>query len=212
VVAIVLTPHQSTLGSGQYVERAEGAASDADRPMHCVAVPSWHRAPGLDQLLADRTRQALAALDADRRRRTSVLFTAHSLPLRAVADDDPYPRQVAESAAGVAALLGLDAEPGLTWGVAWQSAGRTGDQWLGPDLLGEMRRAAAEGATAVVVVPVGFVSDHLEILYDLDVEARGLADSLGLGFARTRSLNDDPRLSAILADVVELAADSTPPA
>jgi protoporphyrin/coproporphyrin ferrochelatase len=209
VVAIVLTPHRSTLGSGQYLERAAVAASAAAPPVRCTVVDSWHRSPGLAELLADRARGVLATLDAEQRRRPAVLFTAHSLPLRAVAEGDPYPRQVAESAADIAAILGFDAEPGLTWGVAWQSAGRTADPWMGPDLLAEMRRAAAEGATAVVVVPVGFVSDHLEILYDLDIEARRVASSLGVAFARTPSLNDDPRLSAILADVVEQAAGST---
>ncbi len=91
--------------------------------------------------------------------------------------------------------------------MAWQSAGRTPDPWLGPDLLSEIRRAAAEGATAVVVCPVGFVSDHLEILYDLDVEAAGVARDAGIAFARTESLNDDPRFLAALAGVVRAAAD-----
>jgi ferrochelatase len=125
-----------------------------------------------------------------------------------VADGDPYPAQVAESAAAVAALAGLDGDATVTWGTAWQSAGRTGDAWIGPDLLAEMERVAAEGATAVVVCPVGFVSDHLEILYDLDIGARGKADDLGIAFARTTSLNDDPAFLALLADVVR-AADHT---
>lgn len=211
VIAIVLTPHHSSLGSGQYLQRAEAAASSVAPPVRCTAVPSWHRAPGLAELLAERTRSALDRLDADRRQHVAVLFTAHSVPMRAVSDGDPYPDQVAESAADIAAVLELDGQPGLTWGVAWQSAGRTTDPWLGPDLLAEMRRVAAAGATAVVVVPVGFVSDHLEILYDLDIEARQLADSLGVAFARTASLNDDPHFSAILAGVVERAAGAAPP-
>ena len=91
----------------------------------------------------------------------------------------------------------------MSWGVAWQSAGRTPDPWIGPDLLTEIRRVADEGATSVVVCPVGFVSDHLEILYDLDIEAVGVARSAGVAFARTRSLNDDPRFLGILAGVVQ---------
>ena len=87
--------------------------------------------------------------------------------------------------------------------MAWQSAGRTPDPWIGPDLLTEIRRVADEGATSVVVCPVGFVSDHLEILYDLDIEASGVARSVGVAFARTRSLNDDPRFLDILAGVVQ---------
>ena len=131
-----------------------------------------------------------------------MFFTAHSLPQRALAEGDPYPRQVGESASDIAGLLGLDDAPGVSWGVAWQSAGRTPDPWLGPDLLSEIRRAAADGATSVVVCPVGFVSDHLEILYDLDIEASDLARSAGVVFARTLSLNDDRRFLDILAGVV----------
>ncbi len=135
-----------------------------------------------------------------------MLCTAHSVPLRALAEDDPYPREVAESAADIAGELGPAGKGLRSWGVAWQSAGRTPDPWLGPDLLGEIRRVAADGATAVVVCPVGFVSDHLEILYDLDVEAAAVARDAGIAFARTRSLDDDPGFLAVLAGVVRAAA------
>ena len=212
VVGIVLTPHQSSLGSGEYIDRAEAAAGAASPAVGFTAVPSWHRAPGLAELLADRTRAMLQTFDTDQGRHTAVFFTAHSLPLRVVAEGDPYPDQVAESATDIAGILGLDGEPGLTWGVAWQSAGRTADPWIGPDLLAEMRRVTGDGATSVAVCPVGFVSDHLEVLFDLDIEARQVADSLGVAFARTPSLNDDPRFLAILAGVVERAAGSTPSA
>ena len=206
MVGIVLTPHQSTLGSGEYFRRAEEAAASVDPPIGLRAVSSWHRAEGFARLLADRTAGALASLSAAERERVAVFFTAHSLPRRAVAEGDPYPRQVAESAADIAALLGLDAEAALTWGVAWQSAGRTADPWIGPDLLGEIRRVAHEGATAVVVCPVGFVSDHLEVLYDLDVEADQVARSAGVRFTRTRSLDDDPAFLGVLAEVVRRAS------
>ena len=93
--------------------------------------------------------------------------------------------------------------------MAWQSPGRTADPWLAPDLLSEIRRVAAEGATSVVVCPVGFVSDHLEILYDLDIEAADLARALGVAFTRTASLNDDPAFLRVLADVVRTATPST---
>jgi ferrochelatase len=137
-----------------------------------------------------------------------VFFTAHSLPEAAVAGGDPYPGQVQESAADIAGLLALDDEPGLIWGVAWQSAGRTADPWIGHDLLLEIPRAASQGATSVVICPVGFVSDHLEVLYDLDVEAARVARSAGVAFARTASLNDEPRFLEVLAGVVRQAAAS----
>jgi protoporphyrin/coproporphyrin ferrochelatase len=209
VVGLVLTPHQSAAGSGEYLRRA-GAAAGAERhPVGFIPVPSWHRADGLAGLLAEGTRSALDSLSAAARARPAVFFTAHSLPERALAGGDPYPTQVGESAADIAALLGLDDMPGLRWSVAWQSAGRTPDPWIGPDLLGEIRRVAAAGATSVVVCPVGFVSDHLEILYDLDIEAAGVAGSAGVAFARTPSLNADPRFLDILAQVVRRAASAS---
>ena len=208
IVGVVLTPHQSTMGSGEYFERAGTAAAGTEPPLGLTVIPSWHRERGFVPLLATRTRAVLDALDTAARARVAVFFTAHSLPERVVAAGDPYPDQVAETGASVAGLLDLDTDPSVTWGTAWQSAGRTADPWIGPDLLVEMGRVATEGATAVVVCPVGFVSDHLEVLYDLDVEAQDRADTLGIAFARTPSLNDDPPFLAVLADVVRAAADA----
>jgi len=211
IVGIVLTPHQSSLGSGEYFRRATEAAA-TDPPSDFVGIPSWHRAPGLAALLAARTTTALAELTPDQRRRTSVFFTAHSLPEKVLSEGDPYSEQVHQSASDIAELLGLDTAGGSTgrsgteWGVAWQSQGKTTDPWMGPDLLSEIRRVAANGATSVVVCPVGFVSDHLEILFDLDIEAAGVARSAGVAFARTSSLNDDPGFLGVLADVVRAAA------
>jgi ferrochelatase len=206
VIGLVLTPHQSSLGSSEYLRRARSAAESAPVPLDFIAVPSWHRAAGLAELLADRLEVVLAALDADEARSVAVFFTAHSLPRRVVAEGDRYPDQVSQSASDVAALAHLDDLAGVSWGVAWQSAGRTDEPWIGPDLLSEMTRVADAGATAVVVCPVGFVSDHLEILYDLDIEAAAKARSLGVAFARTPSLNDDLRFTALLAEVVRQAA------
>ena len=144
-----------------------------------------------------------AALDAQPGRST-VIFTAHSLPERVREDGDTYPEQVAESARLVADAAGLE-----RWGVAWQSAGRTPEPWLGPDVRDEVRRLAAEGGTDVVIVcPIGFVSDHLEVLYDLDVELAAVAAGCGLGYRRTASLNDDPAFLRVLADVVTAADEA----
>ncbi|HEX3459913.1 MAG TPA: ferrochelatase [Acidimicrobiales bacterium] len=205
IIGVVLTPHQSSLGSGEYFRRAAEAAAGTEPPSEFVGIPSWHRAPGLAELLAARTATVLSELTPDQRRHPAVFFTAHSLPEKALADGDPYSDQVHQSASDIAELLGFDAAPDIDWGVAWQSPGKTADPWMGPDLLSEIRRVAGLGATSVVVCPVGFVSDHLEILFDLDIEAAEVARSAGLAFARTSSLNDDPGFLGVLAGVVRAA-------
>ncbi len=126
-----------------------------------------------------------------------VVFTAHSLPERIVSAGDPYPDELRATAEAVARAAGL-----ARWSIAWQSAGRTADPWIGPDILEVLPKIAAAGTSGVVVCPAGFVADHLEVLYDLDIEAAAAARELGLPFARTVSPNAHPRLTATLADVV----------
>ena len=161
-------------------------------------VHQWYDEPGFAGLLAPRLLDALAALPLPGGR-AAVLFTAHSLPVRAVGD---YAHQLEASAAAIAGAAGLAGG----WRVAWQSAGRTPEPWIGPDVLEVVRGLPAEGYGGVVVCPVGFVADHLEVLYDLDVEARRVAGEAGLAFGRTASLDDDPGLLALLARVVRRAA------
>jgi protoporphyrin/coproporphyrin ferrochelatase len=197
IVGLVLAPHYSRMSVGEYAERARAAAALVARPPAVSVVHSWHLAPGYLDFLAQALQSALGALPEEARARAHVLFTAHSLPARILEEDDPYPSQLQETAAAVAARLGLE-----RWSVGWQSAGRTPEPWLGPDVLEELGRLAGEGAHAVVVCPAGFVSDHLEILYDLDIEASSRARELGMDFARTAVPNADPRVLATLASVV----------
>ena len=180
----MLAPHYSGFSVGQYQARlADGG--DA-RGVPCVAIDSWHLEPAYLDFLAAAVRDALAPLPE----RTKVLFTAHSLPERVLVDD-PYPDQLRASAAAVAEAVGLDRWAG--WSLCWQSAGRTPEPWRGPDVLEVIRDLAATGrADGVLVCPQGFVSDHLEVVYDLDIEAAQVAAEVGLAFARTRVLNDDP--------------------
>jgi ferrochelatase len=187
------------MGSGEYLERA--AAALGRGPLF-VSVPPWFTHPGFVSLLAARVSEALAALRAgDDPRRYPVIFSAHSLPERVRALGDTYPEQLAESARLVAGAAGIP-----TWRVAWQSAGRTPEPWLGPDVRDEVRRLAEGGGIdGVVSCPIGFVADHLEVLYDLDVELAAVAAGCGLSFARTESLNDDRRFMAVLADLVTTA-------
>ena len=184
VIGLVLAPHYSRLSVGEYRERLEDALAGR---AELVLFESWHDEPAFVEVLAERVR------DAD----AWVVFTAHSLPERILAEGDPYREQLLETSRLVAEQAGLE-----RWSLAFQSASATGEPWLGPDVLDELERLADEGVDKVLVAPVGFVSDHLEILWDLDIEAREKADELGLELARIESLNNDPGLIRALAEVV----------
>ena len=195
VIGLVLTPHGSSMGSQEYFERAASALGPTCR---FRAVPPWFAEPGFVALMAARLNDTLRALAVTDRTRYPVIFTAHSVPERAVAMGDTYPAQL-EASARLAA--GAAAVP--RWRVAWQSAGRTPEPWIGPDVHEVVRQLAREeGTDGVVVCPIGFVADHLEVLYDLDIELAATAAQAGLRFARTASLNDDDAFMEVLADVV----------
>lgn len=198
VVGLVLAPHYSGFSVGQYQERLRTAA--ATYGIATGTIDSWHLEPSYVAFLTQAVLEALAPLPE----RTKVLFTAHSLPERVLVDD-PYPDQLRASAAAVAEAAGLDRWAG--WSLGWQSAGRTPEPWRGPDILEIIRDlAATERADGVLVCPQGFVSDHLEVVYDLDIEAQRLADEVGLAFARTRVLNADAEVLGALAERVLQAA------
>jgi ferrochelatase len=192
-VSLVLAPHYSALSVGQYLERA----ADASGHLHVRDVTSWWDRPALISLLSARVRDALAALPSSVSK-PEVLVTAHSLPERALKIDDPtYEAQLRATGERIAAEAGLS-----SWRIAWQSAGRTPEPWIGPDILEVIRSLPDEGYDGVVVCPAGFTSDHLEVLYDVDIEAAGVASSVGLPLVRTASLNDDPAFVSLLADLV----------
>jgi protoporphyrin/coproporphyrin ferrochelatase len=184
IVGLVLAPHYSRLSIDGYRERLETAlAGRADLRF----VESWHlHEPYLD-VLADRVRGFAG----------HVVFTAHSLPARILDEGDPYRDQLLETSEAIAERADLDA-----WSFAFQSASPTGEPWLGPDILEELDALHAAGVVRVLVCPVGFVSDHLEILWDIDVEARERAAELGLELKRIPSLNDDPAFVGGLAELV----------
>jgi ferrochelatase len=198
VIGLVLTPHGSSLGSQEYLERAEAALGPQCR---FRAVPPWYAEPDFVTLMATRVSEALAAAGIDPTR-CPVIFTAHSLPERVRDMGDTYPDQLEESARLVAAVAGIP-----RWLVAWQSAGRTPEPWLGPDVRQVVRQLGDDGGTdGVVVCPIGFVADHLEILYDIDIELAAVAGEVGLPLTRTASLNDDAAFMGVLAGVVCAAA------
>lgn len=210
VVGLVLTPHGSSMGSEEYFQRARAALAQASASVRLVPVSPWYAEPGFVRLLAARVADAARSLDAGgagAEGSVHVFFTAHSLPERVRRAGDAYPEQVAESARLIAEAAALS---DASWSVAWQSAGRTPEPWLGPDVRDEVQRLAAEGVVeGVVVCPVGFVADHLEVLYDLDIEAAAVVAKCGLRYARTASLNDDPKFIEVLASAVLTADKAT---
>jgi ferrochelatase len=196
--AIALAPQQSSNAAG-YRRAVDAALAGLGETAPTVAyVDAWYDQPRFIEILALTTGEALARFPDPAG--VQVMFTAHSLPARVLAEGDPYAGQLTATAALVAERLGL-----ADYGFSFQSAGRTGEPWLGPDILEEIRRLAAAGARELVVRPVGFVADHLEVLFDIDIEAQALARSLGVRLERARSLNDDPIFIAALADVAEAA-------
>jgi ferrochelatase len=185
ILGLVLAPHYSRLSIGGYRERLEQAV---DGRAELVLTESWHDHAPFVEVLARRVRSAEGW----------VVFTAHSLPERILAEGDPYREQLLETARLVAERAGLE-----RWSFAFQSASAGGEPWLGPDVLEELERLSREGVRRVLVAPIGFVSDHLEILWDLDVEAQEKARELELELERIESLNDDPAFVRALAVVVE---------
>lgn len=190
LVGLVLAPHYSHLSIGGYRRQLEEALAER---AELRFVESWHTEPAFVELLAHRVRGT----------EKHVVFTAHSLPARILEEGDPYRDQLLETAARIAERAPLD-----DWSFSFQSASATGEPWLGPDILDHLADLRARGVRSVLVCPVGFVADHLEIHWDLDTEAAGRASELGMELERTEMPNADPAFVRVLAGIVrrELAA------
>jgi ferrochelatase len=201
VAAIILSPQYSPLLMGGY-ERALAAARGklGERAPAVGIADAWYREPALLAALGTRIRDSLTALGTVEGRPVPVLLTAHSLP-RHVAEGEPdYLEQLSESARLVAQAAGLAPDQ---WTFCWQSAGHEPGEWMSPDFADLMPVLARAGHDRVLVAPIQFLADHLEILYDVDIGARAQAEAAGLRFARIASLNDDPGLIEALADVAQ---------
>ena len=198
LVALVLAPHYSSYSIGQYVGRAREAAGP--HGISVRGIDSWATEPAFVNFLARDMKARLDSMPED----TRVLFTAHSLPQRIIDGGDPYPNELRATAEAVAAQVGL--REGDQWSIAWQSAGRTPEPWIGPDILAVIDEfAEARTTSAVLVSACGFVADHLEVLYDLDIEAKTHAAQRGLAFERTACVNDDTEVLRALARRVTAA-------
>lgn len=202
VVALALAPHYSRISIGGYRTYLDEANAALERPLRVTFIERWHDYPGFRRLIADRIAAARAELPPDLRNEALVLFSAHSLPERILSWNDPYPDELRDSAAAIAALLGL-----TDWRLCYQSAGMTGEPWLGPDILDYLEELHGEGVRAVISAPFGFVADHLEVLWDIDREAQEKAAELGMTLRRIRMPNADDEfvdvLASLLYDVLE---------
>jgi protoporphyrin/coproporphyrin ferrochelatase len=187
VVGLVLAPHFSSMSIAGYRQQLDDALSGR---AELAFIESWHEEPGFVDLLAERVRGTEA----------HVVFTAHSLPARILEAGDPYKTQLVETAQLVAERAAL-----RTWSFSFQSESQTGEPWLGPDILDHLEELQTDGVRNVLVCPVGFVADHLEIRWDLDREAASKARELGMGFARIEMPNADPAFVATLAGLVRRA-------
>jgi protoporphyrin/coproporphyrin ferrochelatase len=198
-VGLVLAPQFSALSVARYQQRVEDGLELYRGRIELAHVSSYHDAPGLIEAFASRVEAGVSCWPEDERNRVHVVFSAHSLPQRVLESGDPYGDQCLETARLVAVRAGL---PDERWSWSWQSAGRSPEPWAGPDLAEHLTELAARGVRDVVSVPVGFVSDHVELLYDVDVRARGVAEGLGMRLERPPALNDDPVFVELLADLV----------
>jgi len=192
ILGLALAPHYSKLSIAGYADAVRRGVAKTGRPIQFTMVESWYDQQSLISALSRRVRDGLETLDEPSR--AVVLFTAHSLPKKFVADDDPYWSQLQETSQLVASKSEIK-----SWDFAFQSAGHPIESWMGPSIKEKIAELSGKGFHELLVCPVGFVSDHLEILYDLDIEAKSYAASLGARLERTASLNDDPEFINAIA-------------
>jgi protoporphyrin/coproporphyrin ferrochelatase len=197
-IAVCMAPQFSTLSVGAYIKKLEEArtALGGDVPTTCVH--SWHEHPKLIAAITDNISASLQKFPAEARSAVPIVFTVHSLPERILAMDDPYPQQARGTMEAVCRLLGP-----VTARLAYQSQGRSDEKWLGPTVESTIEDLHGQGHRHVLIAPVGFVSDHLEILYDVDIEFRRLAESKGMQLERIPMLNAGPALIETLASLIE---------
>jgi len=205
LIVLVLAPHYSRMSVGGYRQYVEQANARLDAPLEVTFVESWHLQPEFIEMMSGRVREGLAIFGDAGRADTCVLFSAHSLPVRIRTWEDPYEAQLDASCAAVAKHAGV-----WNWRFAWQSAGNTGEPWLSPDIVDYLEQLHADGVRNVLSVPIGFVCEHLEVLYDIDHEAARKAAALGMTLRRTRMPNATPELIAVL-DALVAGAERTPP-
>lgn len=201
LVGIIMSPQYSPIIMSGYVRTLQEATAGLGRDdLQLKIAGDWHLQPLFLQALAERVRQALDRFPPDVRERVPVLLTAHSMPKRVIENEPNYINHLKETAARIAEMVGLPPE---RWMFCYQSAGHTPEEWLKPDFADVMPELRAAGYNHVLIAPVQFLADHLEILYDIEIGARAQAEEHGIEFARIESLNTSPLFMRALAAVVE---------
>jgi ferrochelatase len=201
IVALCMTPYASKISTQAYFDqfdRALAVAGEAQGPK-VTRLPAWHADPLFIQALADQIQHWLGEVPGATGPESKIIFTAHSLPKVTGQAEDPYAAQVRHTAQAVADRLGLAPSQ---WTLCYQSAGAMPGDWLGPSLETTLDQLASAGCRQVWVAPIGFVSDHIETLYDLDIEAAGRAKEKGLAFRRVAALNTHPVFIQALAQLI----------
>jgi protoporphyrin/coproporphyrin ferrochelatase len=196
-VSIVLAPHFSTFSIQSYNERAKAEAEKLGGPV-IYTIDSWHDEPKFVDYWVEKVKELYASMTEEEREKAVLIVSAHSLPEKIIAAGDPYPQQLAETAKQIAEKAGVK-----HYAVGWQSAGNTPEPWLGPDVQDLTRQLHQEkGYTSFVYVPVGFVADHLEVLYDNDIECKQVTEEIGANYYRPEMPNANPKFIDALATVV----------
>jgi ferrochelatase len=203
-VSIVLAPHFSKLSVAKYQQKVQDGLDMYRGQIKFRHIKSYHDQPKLIQAFADRVAEGLSRWPEEERDQVHVIFSAHSLPERIIKMGDPYDSQLRETAGLIAEAANL---PSDRWSWSYQSAGRSPEPWLGPQLDEHLRALAQQGIRDVISIPVGFVCDHVEILYDIDIQAQAVAAELGMRLERPPALNTDPLFIEALADVIKGESD-----
>ncbi len=198
-VVICMAPHYSTMSIGAYRTRLDEAIAVAGGELAVTFVESWYRQHDYLDGIAANVRETVLRFDPVERRSVLTVFTAHSLPEAIVERGDPYPVQLRETAAMLAERLDI---PPDRWTFSFQSAAQTGVPWLGPQIEALVPELAQRGERSLLVAPIGFIADHVEVLYDLDIGVQAIARAHGVHIERTPMLNDSPALVAALAELV----------
>jgi ferrochelatase len=199
-ISLVLTPHYSKLSVAKYQSKIKSGLDMYRGEIHFEHIQSYHDHPGLIQAFANRVDEGLNLWQPEERESVHVVFSAHSLPVRIIKMGDPYKDQLLETANLVAEQTRLETN---RWSWSFQSAGQSPEAWLGPQIPEHLENLAQKGIKNVLVVPVGFVSDHVEILFDIDIQAKEIAGGLGIKLERPPALNDDPIFIQTLADIIQ---------